>query len=76
MSRPKGSKNLKPGDVVKVPAGVSLGTIMFPEPKKKLIILLDAAMPADSGLTNNQLRATIRETRAKLNEIINILNVR
>lgn len=43
-------------------------------PKK--IDLLDATMPYDNAMTNNQVRAAIRETRAKLNEIINILNVR
>jgi hypothetical protein len=40
------------------------------------IELLDATMPTDNGLTNNQLRAAIRETRAKVNEIINVLNIR
>jgi hypothetical protein len=40
------------------------------------IKLLDATMPYDNGLTNNQVRAAIREARAKINEIINILNAR
>ena len=47
-------------------------------PKLKQINIkpLDATMPYDNAMTNNQVRATIRETRAKLNEIINILNAR
>ena len=73
MPRPKGSKNLKPGDVVEIPAGATLGKTIFLEPKK--IELLDASKP-DLLSTNNEIRAAIRETRKKVNEIINILNVR
>ena len=73
MPRPKGSKNLKPGDVVVIPAGAPLGKTIFLEPKK--IELLDASKP-DLLSTNNEIRAAIRETRKKVNEIINILNVR
>lgn len=41
-----------------------------------ILSTLDATMPTDNNMTNNQVRASIRETRAKVNEIINILNVR
>ena len=39
MPRPKGSKNLKPGDVVEIPAGATLGKTIFFEPKKKIDLL-------------------------------------
>lgn len=73
MPRPKGSKNLNPGDVIEIPAGETLGKNIFLEPKK--IDLLDATKP-DVFSTNNEIRAVIRETRKKVNEIINILNGR
>lgn len=73
MPRPKGSKNLKPGDVVEIPAGATLGGNIFFEPKK--IDLLDASKP-DLLSINNEVRASIRETRKKVNEIINFLNGR
>lgn len=73
MKTIKGSKNLNTVDGI---VRRMDDTILLPEQKKKSIDLLDATMPYDSGLTNNQVRAAIRETRAKLNEIINILNIR
>ena len=76
MPRPKGSKNLKPGDIVEVPKGETLAmlgnTIIF---EKKKIDLLDATKP-DLLSINNDVRSAIRETRKKVNEIINILNGR
>lgn len=72
MQRPKGSKNVKNAWEIETPEmtlPVSVST-------KTVIKTLDATMPTDNGLTNNQVRAAIRETRAKLNEIINMLNLR
>ena len=64
MSRPKGSKNVK-----------DVWEIEKPEIKPLTIKLLDATKP-DVLSTNNEIRASIRETRAKVNEIINVLNLR
>ncbi len=78
MPRPKVSKNLKPGDVVEVKEGETLQSAMHKffvgceVPKK--IELLDATKP-DLLSINNEVRAAIRETRAKLNEIIRIINL-
>lgn len=71
MPRPAGSKN-----IVKI--NQATGEIQSYKSCeiKENIKLLDATLPKDSGMTNNQVRATERETRAKINEIINILNAR
>lgn len=62
MPRPKGSKNVSP--------------LQELCDKQINIKPLDAAIPTDSNMTTNQVRAVERETRAKINEIINIINLR
>lgn len=57
-------------------AAIELGNRFDNVVLKKLneISLLDASKP-DLLSTNNEVRAAIRETRAKLNEIIRIINL-
>jgi len=69
MPRPKGSKNV---------VNESADFICNKELNQRAYIsiaLLDASKP-DLLSTNNEVRASIRETRKKVNEIINILNLR
>lgn len=67
MPRPKGSKNVVNEDVF---------FLCDKDLKPRVAIsLLDATKP-DLLSINNEIRAAIRETRKKVNEIINILNVR
>ncbi len=79
---PRAKKDLQPvsifGNKEETKASaIELGTRFDNLVIKKLmeISLLDAIKP-DLLSTNNEIRAVIRETRAKVNEIINILNVR
>lgn len=67
MPRPKGSKNVVNEDVV-FHCDKDLKA-------RAAIALLDASKP-DLLSINNEVRASIRETRKKVNEIINILNGR
>ncbi len=66
MPRPKGSKNVVNEDVF---------FLCDKDLKPRVdISLLDATKP-DLLSINNEVRAAIRETRAKLNEIIRIINL-
>ena len=68
MPRPKGSKNIEKTNTS------DSGVFVKLQESKKIINKLDDKIPSDNAMTNNQVRASIREARAKINEIINIMN--